>query len=287
MGRGVHDSEEWEICRSNRLSGLIGEDRSEPLEILGKQVQFEDQPRTLDLEIIPNLLEGFPLSGATSVFEAAALHLAVRGTCDSWQGLKWLFLLNKVDVLEARSAIRIEATEIAARKVEAGIDFRLGQRVASLMLRLSGEKDDEESAECLEPGIDRHLTYEKDYLPNPGKSLFALEWRHASEVLRDKKLSILARLHRTRDFWLDPTFIPPPELADELRDFSLSFDVGELDAHRSQSRGTSILGRLSRFLHVACPMHLLRSSGERYVAIHNGRRNRGIGVRFMSVTNLC
>jgi len=61
------------------------------------------------------------------------------------------------------------------------------------------------------------LTYEADYLPHPGRSLFALERRHAEGVLCDRSLPLLARVERTRELWLDPNFEPPQSFVAEAR----------------------------------------------------------------------
>jgi hypothetical protein len=82
---------------------------------------------------------------------------------------------------------------------------------------LSGHETDEEMAAAIDPGIDRLYTYAKDYLPNPGLSLFALERRHANIALSNKGHPLRSRLHRTTEFWLDPTFLPPPDFIEELR----------------------------------------------------------------------
>lgn len=232
----MNESDSLDASRSKRWRGLVGEDRSGSFEILGVTVQLVDKPADLDVEIIPCLLEGFPLAGAVSVFEAAALQLALRGSCDCWEGLRWLCLLNALDARNANAKIREQAAAVAARVPEPGIDSRLGARTASLMLRLSGENSDDQAAERMEPGIDRHLTYERDYLNDPGKSFFSLEWRHANQVLLDDSLTLWARLQRTKEFWLDPTFVPPPEFGEELRDFVAAFEVDKLSASRCQSR---------------------------------------------------
>jgi hypothetical protein len=233
---GMHDSPETEERRSNRWLELLGEDQAGQRLILGKSVNLTDGPNGIDDETIPTLLEGFLLAEAVSVFEAAALQIALRGSCDCWDKLKWLCLLNEIDPRETSAEIRTRAAAFASKQVETNVDPRLGARVASLILRLSTDDADEDAADRLEPGIYRNWSYEKDYLADPGSSLFTLERRHADEVLRNKQLNLWARLQRTKDLWLDPTFSPPPELADELREFAATFNVIELSAHRSHTR---------------------------------------------------
>ncbi|MBH5396444.1 hypothetical protein HZZ13_01265 [Bradyrhizobium sp. CNPSo 4010] len=117
---------------------------------------------------------------------------------------------------------------------ESGIHPQLPARVAALLLWLSGQEADEENAAILDPGIDRQYTYEKDYLPNPGRSFFALERRHARIALEDRQQAVHSRLQRTRELWLDPTFQPPPSFVEELRSAAADFDVAKL--HRQVGR---------------------------------------------------
>ena len=52
------------------------------------------------------LLEGFSLATAVSVFETAAIALAVRGRSPPWNGLKWLCLFNDNDEDATTAALR-------------------------------------------------------------------------------------------------------------------------------------------------------------------------------------
>lgn len=233
---GIHSSREAEEQRSKRWLELVGVDQAGQRLILGKTVNLTDGPNGIDDETIPVLLEGFPLAEAVSVFESAALQIALRGSCDCWEKLKWLCLLNVIDACETSAAIRTRAASLASAQVETGIDPRLRTRVASLILRMSTDDADEDTANRLEPGIHRIWSYERDYLADPANSFFTLERRHADEVLRNKQPNLWRRLQRTKDLWLDPTFTPPPELTDELREFAATFNVAELSAHGGHSR---------------------------------------------------
>src|SRR5262249_26876688 len=51
---------------------------------------------------------------------------------------------------------------------------------------------------------------------------------HAALALDDKERPLHSRLQRTSELWLDPTFQPPPGLADELRAAAAVFDVEKL-----------------------------------------------------------
>ena len=177
----------------------------------------------------PSIVEGFPLAKILPCFEAVAVASAVRGHADAWQGLKWLCYLNEVDPEATADALRTLSAQIRARAPEVGIHPRLPARVATLLLWLTGQEADEEVASTIDPRIDRHYIYERDYLPNPARSLFALERRHADIALCDKECSLQYRLQRTRELWLDPTFQPPSAFVEELRALAACFDVEKLD----------------------------------------------------------
>ena len=69
------------------------------------------------------------------------------------------------------------------RSPEAGINAALPRRAASLLLLLTGAEDDEMAAAGVERSSDRAVTYDRDYLANPGQSFLPLERRHAETVL--------------------------------------------------------------------------------------------------------
>ena len=83
----------------------------------------------------------------------------------------------------------------------------------------------------MDPGIDRPLTYEKDYLTQPGRSWFPLERRHAQCVLADKELPLHSRVKRTAELWLDPNFEPPASFVEEVRAAATHISVGKLNRH--------------------------------------------------------
>ena len=109
----------------------------------------------------------------------------------------------------------------------------LPARVASLLLCLTGQEQDEDTAVTIDPGIDRWLSYENDYLPQPGRSFFALERRHTDIVLNDTVLSLLRRVQRTQELWLDPNFEPPAAFIEEVRAAAAPIEVDKLNRHSS------------------------------------------------------
>jgi len=214
--------------RSERYKARIGIDESGPLTVIGVPLRLVDRDDGRLQTVAPSILDGFPLAKALPCFEAAAVALAVRGHADGWQGLKWLCYLNEVDPEAMAIALRALSAEIGTRPPEVRIHPDLPARAAALLLWLSGQEVDEEMAATIDPGIGHHLTYEKHYLADPGRSLFALERRHAETVLNDKELPIYTRLRRTKALWLDPTFQPPPGLCAEVRAAAAGFPVEKL-----------------------------------------------------------
>ena len=88
----------------------------------------------------------------------------------------------------------------------------------------------------MDPRTDHLVTYERDYLPDPGRSTFPLERRHAEDVLGDSELPVLRRVERIGDLWLDPSFSPQTEsFQHELRSLVDKFDVGKLYQDRNRS----------------------------------------------------
>lgn len=228
VDNGPDTNADFERRRAERYRSRIGTDSSGPLTVLGVTLRLVDRDDGRLQAVAPAILEGFPLSRITPCFEAIAVASAVRGHADGWQGLKWLCYLNELDPEPTAVALRALSQDIGSRAPESSIHPQLPARAAALLLWLSGQEADEECAVCLDPGIDRHYTYEKDYLPNPGASFFALERRHAHLALEDKERPLHTRLQRTAELWLDPTFQPPTGLVEELRSAAAGFDVTTL-----------------------------------------------------------
>lgn len=223
--------EEAEAHRSARLIERVGRDADGPLTVLGEPLVFVERSHHDATRTIPSLLEGFPLTPALAVFRAAATFMAIRGREDFWSGLKWLCLLNPVDADQATAALEGEARDIAARTPESGVHRDLGRRIAALLLWLSGDEDLEARAAAEDPGLDRAIDYETEYLAQPGRGFFALERRHAEMVLLDVSIPLLRRVSRIKPFLADPEFVLPPAFVAELRAFVDGYDVSGLDAH--------------------------------------------------------
>lgn len=221
-----------EKLRSQRFLASVGVDVSGPLQVLGLQLQLVDRDDGVLASTVAPILEGFPLASAVSVFEAAAISSAIDIRQGGWQSLKWLCLLNETDPDETAAALRAKSLEMKDRLPEGGINPDLSRRAASLLLRLTGQEDDETAAAKLEHYLDVSMTYEKAYLADPGRSMFALERRHADAVLSDTSLPLLQRANCCAEFWLDPNFNPPASYINEVRTAAAKIDVEKLDRHR-------------------------------------------------------
>ena len=218
---------------SDRLKRLIGIDTPGPITVGGVELELVDQSSGLLKAVVPLIIEGFPLANALPIFETAAVALAVGDRSSCWDGLKWLCLLNEVDSDETATALRGLSEEISRRQPEQDVHPDLPKRIAALLLWLTGQDEDEDAAVSMDPGIDRPLTYEKDYPQQPGRSWFPLERRHAHSVLTDTELPLHFRVQRTAELWLDPSFEPPASFVEEVRAAATCIDVEKLNRHRS------------------------------------------------------
>lgn len=226
---------EAERQRAQRFITYVGVDVSGPLRILGVTLQFVDHDDGVLAATTPSILEGYPLASVVSAFEVAAISLAVGRHTSAWDGLKWLCMLNMLDPKEASDAIRSLSTNMQRRQPEEGVHVELPARVAALLLWLTGQEMDDESAIAINPNIDRWWTYEKDYLSNPSKSFFALERRHAENALLDTEISLHYRVQRTKELWIDPSFKPPERFVEEIRAFAMEINVELLDRRNTHT----------------------------------------------------
>ena len=243
------ESEKW---RSDCFKRRIGTDSSGPVTVVGVGLELVDQSFGSPKDVVPPIIEGFPLAGALSIFEMAAVATsiteAVRGLDESWNGLHWLCLVNEVDADATAEALRDLSRSIRLRTLGPGVHRDLPARVAALLLWLTGQEADEDTAVALDPDIDRP-SYEQEYLLQPGRILwFPLERRHAEAALNDTTLPVVVRIQRTRELWLDPHFEPPAAFLTELRTEAARVNIEELDRHRGLTRDDHILEELEPVL---------------------------------------
>lgn len=257
--------EQVEAARSERILSRIGIDVSGPCTVLGVAITLEDFPDDELLGAAPTILDGQPLAGATEVFVRAALAMAIRGHQPVWDALKWLCLLNEIDPQQTAARLRQASVEIVARTVEPGVHSDLPARVGALLLWLTGIEDDAEAAHALDPGLDHHWNYETDYLPDPGRSWFRLERRHAEAVLNDHSIALRTRLTRAAEFIIDPTFDPPAAFVAQVREAGRAFDPAHLDVGRFHNQHDHDFEELEVAL-ARCAPDVLADLGRRKLA---------------------
>lgn len=232
VSRDIHegaDSAEIERQRADRYRARIGTDDSGALTVLGVEVRLVDRDDGRLEAAIPSIIEGFPLAEFMPCFEVAAIAFAIRGHSECWRGLKWLCCLNEVDPEETARVLRSLSDDITTRAAEPGVHENLSGRAALLLLCMTALEVDEDSASSIDGRLDDRYIYERDYLPNPARSMFALERRHADLALLDQECSLQYRIQRTQELWLDPTFRPPNDLIAELMRAGAELDVNKLN----------------------------------------------------------
>lgn len=227
------------VARTKRWMSAVPQDAAIPQEgrVGGVELLPVNKfPESLKAAV-PSIIEGFPLSETLPIFEVEAVTAIFSGRpSECWKGLRWLCLFNKVDPGEMTTALRKLSEEVLYRQPESGVNPELPKRSAIRLLRLTGRSEDEDTAASIYVNTERKYTYEKDYLPRPGRSLFALERRHAEIALKDTDLTLVFRLQRTKELWLDPAFEPPDSFVEELRAAADCIDVEQI----GRSRGTTI-----------------------------------------------
>lgn len=214
----------------------IGIDTPGMVTVVGINLEIVDQNDGSLQAIVPSIIEGFPLAKAIKIFEVASVAFAVNPySANFWKRFKWLCIFNETDPQEMTVELRNLAEAIRVRKLEPGVHKDLPVRVASLLLKLSGQESDEDYAAAINPDFDHLLTYQKDYLQQPSRSFFPLERRHADIALSDKDVPLHVRVQRTKELWLDPTFDPPDTFIAEVREAVKNIDIQKLNSGRSST----------------------------------------------------
>jgi hypothetical protein len=224
--------------QAKRFQMRVGTSEEGEVVVLGRRMRLVMGADDEALQTsVASLLEGFSLATAVSVFETAAIALAVRGRSPPWAGLKWLCLFNDNDENATTAALRERSAAVRRLPAGSGVDARLPARVAALLLYLTGHDADEQRANEFDPGIDRWTTYETDYLPRPAASWFPLERRHAADALCDTQTPLLRRTERAEDFLLDPDLELPDAFVAEVVAAAQQFDLSEVHSHPSYTVG--------------------------------------------------
>lgn len=203
--------------RAERFIERIGIDASGEIRILGVPLKLVDgHPDELAMAV-PSVLEGFPLAGASRLFEVASANMAVCGRLPVWQELEWLCLLNPVDAEETAHVLQTLAEDVQVRRPESGLNPDMPRRMAANIFWLVGTESADREAKRINPSFGgSHFDYDKDYLLNPARSLLGLERRHAEMALLDTGLVCAYRIDRVQKWWIDPTFEAPKNFLEEL-----------------------------------------------------------------------
>ena len=242
--------------RCERLMDRIGV--AEPGAVIIAGREFEIVERTGDDLVVAaaQLLQGRPLKDAVEFFVRGAIQVAVVGVGAAQETQSWLNLLNTVDPQATAIELRSASQTIRSIAPEDGHHPELNARIASLLLWRTGYSDDAVEAWNTDPKIDHHHRYETHYLPNPSRSFFRLERRHAAQVLCDQNLPMFRRIERAKDALLDPTFAIPPGFADELTAVSDEFDLSRTATGRWRSSADMQWDHLSLALARCAPDRL-------------------------------
>ena len=222
--------------RCNRLRERIGTTNVGPVTVAGREFEIVDYSGNDLAMAAAQLLQGRPLKDAVDFFEAGAIHTAITGGDTAQESQSWLNVLNTVDPEETAVRLRRASETIRASMPERGVHRDLNKRVASLLLWRTGYADDAEKAWALDPKIDHWRQYKTHYLPDPSRSFFRLERRHAAQVFSDTDLPIVGRIQRAKDALLDPNFEIPSGFVDELISVAGEFDFSQTTIGRSRNR---------------------------------------------------
>ena len=223
----------YQDSRRKRFQERVGTFTPGPITVLGVPMVLEEIGDETLANMVPTLLDGYPLLPALKCFEAAAITLAIRGHSDAWKGLKWLCEINEIDPAETAAALRTLAANFVARIPEPTVLATLGSRAAGVTLCLSGIEADEEQCGALTPIADGMFDYKRDYLDKPGRSFYAMERRHADQVLSDSTLPIRTRIQKCRLMLYDPTFSAPATFIADLRTAAEQFPIDKTWRHSS------------------------------------------------------
>lgn len=230
----ANQDESAEKARSAAYINRVGVDQNGPHTVLGVPLTLVDRWSKHATSFIPAILEGFTLHKAAPIFEALALHHAVRGHGEQWDAMKWLVLFNPRDYEKTVKMLRSLSEAVKVRTEESGVHPQLKFRAAALLLWLIGtDTDDVEASRITPKGFYKGISYAEDYLKDPANSLFELEYRHADSVLAQADIPIGRRIDRASRFLTDPTFTPPTRFAIDINQNLASINPSQLDRERS------------------------------------------------------
>lgn len=187
--------------------------------IHGESLKFDYSHPGDPSAAIPSILEGHDLNLFMPIIRRAAVREAVRVDLESrcWDGLRWVLLLASQNQNQAREEIVRMADAILASAPEADVHPRLRNRIAAYLLRLTGIEEHEVRASHVNETFGNAWDYDKDYLSDPGRSFFELEFRHLDQVLNDSTLHVSRRLDKMSNFLAVPNLNIPSDLVETVK----------------------------------------------------------------------
>ena len=242
--------------RCKRLRERIGAAEPGTVTVAGREFEIVDYSGDDLIVATAQLLQGRPLRDAVEFFVRGAIHLALVGSGAAHETQSWLNMLNTVDPEETATGLRSASQAIRSLAPQAGHHPDLNARIASILLWRTGYSEDAEEAWRTDPKIDHCHRYETDYLPDPSRSSFRLERRHAAQVLCDGNLPISRRIERAKDAVLDPSFQIPSDFVDELVSATKTFPFHRTATDRGHTPADLNWEALSLALARCSPTHL-------------------------------
>ena len=255
-GKADRTEDSFHAQRCKRLRERIGATEPGPATIAGRVFEIVERSGDDLIVATAQLLQGRPLKPAIEFFVHGAIHSAVVGSAVAQETQSWLNILNNVDPEETAAALRSASQTIRSLTPQAGHHPELNARIASILLWRTGYSEDAQEAWRTDPKIDHYHRYETDYIPDPSRSFFRLERKHAAMVLCDKDLAMVGRIDRAKDALLDPSFHVPQAFVDELASISDSFDFSRTATGRNRTSEDLQWERLSLALARCTPDHL-------------------------------
>lgn len=227
------DAQGSEDFRARRLTERIGASEAGVYRVMGVPMRLHDWEQDNLASEVPRLLFGKPLVRVRKVFAAAAVAAAIEVRDHAWEGLKWLVALNPVDPTEMATDLAWMSDGALAVVPEKGVDPEFPKRVACLLLWLTGTEGNERTASTMNVAFEHGFSYEDEYLPNPPRSLFGLEYRHLDLLWKDDGIALLSRLRKARHYLADPSVVADNAFVRLLEASADNLDTSRLDTNLS------------------------------------------------------
>lgn len=250
----LNDPNHYDKRHQEELVERIGAGTPGQVLVHGESLKLDYSHPSNSSAAIPGILEGHDLTFFLPVIRRAAVREAVRVDFESrcWDGLRWVLLLASQNQHRVREEIVRMADAILTSAPEAGVHPRLCNRIAACLLRLTGIEEHEVRASLVNETFGNVWDYDKDYLSDPGKSFFELEFRHLDQVLNDSSLPLGKRLDKLSNFLAAPDLnipsdlVAPVKVALSAQTFERVDEIGQATAEEHDlERLESLAARLA------------------------------------------